>query len=126
VYASLADENVRVESNRPRRSGLRALYRLRVHAILAAIMILGLALRIVWMITQVSVISPDGAEYAAMAEHLRHQHALIGTYEGPEIIYGPLYPALIAGVMGGIPNSEVSAQVVSLGPGSRSLGSCSC
>jgi hypothetical protein len=49
-----------------------------------------------------------------MAEHLRHQHALIGTYEGPEIIYGPLYPTLIAGAMVMIPDSEAAAHVVSL------------
>jgi 4-amino-4-deoxy-L-arabinose transferase-like glycosyltransferase len=87
---------------------------LRRYAIVGAILALGLACRVAWMVTEASVISSDGGEYAAMAEHLRHQHALIGTYEGPEILYAPLYPLLIAATMAAIPNSERAAHVVSL------------
>jgi 4-amino-4-deoxy-L-arabinose transferase-like glycosyltransferase len=85
--------------------------------ILPAILVIGLAVRIAWAVTQVSVISPDGTEYAAMAEHLAHQRALIGIYDGPAIIYAPLYPILIAAVMRVIPNSELAGQVVSLASG---------
>lgn len=85
--------------------------------ILLAILAIGLALRIGWTVTQVSVISPDGTEYATMAEHLAQQRALIGVYEGPAIIYAPLYPILIAAVMRVGPNSEVAARVVSLASG---------
>jgi len=66
------------------------------------------------MVTEAPVISSDGAEYARMAEHLLHDHALVGNFEGPEIIYGPLYPVLIAGTMLVIPNSETAAHIVSL------------
>jgi 4-amino-4-deoxy-L-arabinose transferase-like glycosyltransferase len=116
VQASLADDYVRAESENEPRSRLRprTAYRLRAHTLLGVILLLGLALRVAWMVARVSVISPDGGEYATMAEHLLHQHALIGIYEGPEIIYGPLYPTLIAGVMVVIPNSETAAHVVSL------------
>jgi len=83
-------------------------------AILPTILVLGLVLRLVWMVTQAHVVSSDGGEYATMAEHLLHQHALIGTYEGPEILYAPLYPLLIAAVMLVVPNSETAAHLVSL------------
>ncbi len=85
--------------------------------ILPAILLIGLALRIGWTITQVAVISSDGSEYATMAEHLAQQRALIGVYEGPAILYAPLYPVLIAGVMRVLPNSEVAARVVSIASG---------
>ena len=114
MQAALADDNVRVESEPAPGSRLPAVHRLRAHALLGGILLVGLTLRVAWMVTQVSVISSDGGEYATMAEHLLHQHALVGTYEGPEIIYGPLYPILIAGVMTVIPNSETAAHVVSL------------
>src|SRR5262245_17697582 len=66
------------------------------------------------MVHEGAVICSDGAEYARMAEHLLHDHALVGNFEGPEIIYGPLYPVLIAGVMLVVPNSETAAHIVSL------------
>ena len=91
--------------------------RVPTHVLLLAIVAIGLALRIGWAVTQVSVISADGTEYATMAEHLAQQRALIGVYEGPAIIYAPLYPILIAAVMPIVPNSELAAQIVSLGFG---------
>jgi 4-amino-4-deoxy-L-arabinose transferase-like glycosyltransferase len=66
------------------------------------------------MVTWSSVISSDGGEYATMAENLLHHRGLVGTYEGPEILYAPLYPILIGATMLVIPNSETAAHVVSL------------
>jgi hypothetical protein len=86
----------------------------RGRAILAIIMAFGLALRFAWMVTQAPVISSDGGEYATMAENLLQRHALVGTYEGPEILYAPLYPILIAATMLITGNSETAAHVVSL------------
>ena len=80
----------------------------------AGIVLLGAVLRLVWMMTQAPVINSDGGEYARMAEHLRQDHALIGNFEGPEILYGPLFPILTAGVMTVVPDSETAAHVVSL------------
>ena len=96
------------------RDYLAAVRPLPTRAILTAIVLLGLVLRVGWMVTEAPVISSDGAEYARMAEHLLHDHALVGNFEGPEIIYGPLYPVLIAGTMLVIPNSETAAHIVSL------------
>jgi 4-amino-4-deoxy-L-arabinose transferase-like glycosyltransferase len=81
---------------------------------LGAILVLGLAMRVGWMATQAPVINSDGGEYAMMAEHLVRQHALIGSYEGPEILYAPLYPVLIAAAMLIVRNSETAAHVISL------------
>ena len=86
----------------------------RTLAILLTIVLLGFALRLEWTITQAVVISSDGSEYATMAEHLRNQHALVGMYEGPEILYAPLYSILIAIAMLVFPNSEMAAHLVSL------------
>jgi 4-amino-4-deoxy-L-arabinose transferase-like glycosyltransferase len=116
VHAGLGDD-ITVESDKALRARVGAVSCLHAHAALAVILLLGLALRVAWMVTQVSVISSDGGEYATMAEHLLHQHALIGTYEGPEIIYAPLYSILIAAVMVVIPNSETAAHLVSLASG---------
>jgi len=88
--------------------------RRRAGIAVGAIACLGLALRIAWMVTQAPVINTDGGEYATMAENLLHQRGLVGTYEGPEILYAPLYPILIATTMVAIPNSETAAHVVSL------------
>ena len=96
------------------RDYLAAVRPVPTRVILTAIVLLGLVLRIGWMVTDAPVISSDGAEYARMAEHLLHDHALVGNFEGPEIIYGPLYPVLIAGTMLVIPNSETAAHIVSL------------
>ena len=89
---------------------------------LAAILVLGFLLRVAWMATEAPVISSDGAEYARMAEHLFHDHALVGNFEGPEIMYAPLYPVLIAGAMWVIPNSEAAAHLVALVSGTALIG----
>jgi Dolichyl-phosphate-mannose-protein mannosyltransferase len=104
------------------RPWLTSVGRLRSHAGLGAILLFGLALRILWMLTQVAVISSDGSVYAAMAEHLRHQHALIGTGEGPQILYAPLYSLLIAATMMVTPSSEAAGHVVSLLSGTALIG----
>ena len=96
------------------RGCLAGVHLLRGQAILATIMLLGVALRVWWMVTQAPVISSDGGEYARMAEHLLADHALVGTFEGPEILYAPLYPVLIAGTMLVVSSSETAAHIVSL------------
>jgi 4-amino-4-deoxy-L-arabinose transferase-like glycosyltransferase len=86
----------------------------RTHLILSLIVLIGLVPRVWWMTHEAAVVASDGAEYARMAEHLFHDNALIGNFDGPEIIYAPLYPVLIAGTMVLIPNSETAAHAVSL------------
>jgi len=94
------------ERERPRPSDLAAT--------IVVTALLGVMLRLMWILTQTPVIASDGAEYARMAEHLFHDHALIGNFEGPEILYAPLYSVLIAVSMLVIPNSEVAAHAISL------------
>jgi 4-amino-4-deoxy-L-arabinose transferase-like glycosyltransferase len=88
--------------------------RLQGETVLAAIVCTGLLLRIGWMVTQAPVISSDGGVYATMAENLFHRRGLVGTGDGPELLYAPLYPALIATAMLSTGNSELAGHVVSL------------
>jgi 4-amino-4-deoxy-L-arabinose transferase-like glycosyltransferase len=113
VRARLAGDSMDIPG-KSWRNCLTAVRPLPTRAILTCIVLLGLALRIGWMVTEASVISSEGAEYARMAEHLLHDHALVGTFEGPEILYAPLYPVLIAGTMLVVPNSETAGHIISL------------
>ena len=97
------------ERERPRHSYLAATF--------VGMALLGVVLRLMWILTQTPVIASDGAEYARMAEHLFHDHSLIGNFEGPEILYAPLYSVLIAVSMLVIPNSEAAAHAISLASG---------
>lgn len=82
--------------------------------VLTAVVLIGFALRLQWMIVETPVMGADGAEYARMAESLFYNHALVGNFEGPQTLYAPLYPVLIAGVMFALPNVELAAHIVSL------------
>jgi 4-amino-4-deoxy-L-arabinose transferase-like glycosyltransferase len=101
-------------ADRPGRlRGGRALSR-RSWVVLWVIVLAGAALRLAWMFTQAPVIGSDGAEYARMGENLRLHHALVGNFDGPEILYGPLYPVLIAAAMSVLPDSESAGHALAL------------
>lgn len=102
------------ESRKSWRDYLTVALPLQGRITLTVILLVGFVLRVWWMVSEAPVISSDGAEYARMAEHLFYDHALVGNFEGPEIIYGPLYPFLIAGTMLVVRNSETAAHIVSL------------
>lgn len=82
-------------------------------ALLAMIMLLGLALRLHWMITQTPTMS-DGTLYVRVAENLIKGNGPIGLWGEPETMYGLLFPFLIAGMTTVVPSTETAAHVVAL------------
>jgi 4-amino-4-deoxy-L-arabinose transferase-like glycosyltransferase len=84
------------------------------HAVLLVIVLVGFALRLVWMLTETPVISMEGSEYVRMAENLAQGHGLIGNFEGPETMYTPLFSVLTAGMMPLARSGEAAAHLVAL------------
>ena len=83
-------------------------------AVLPVIVLIGLGLRLAWMLTETPVISMEGAEYVRMAENLVQGRGLIGNFEGPETMYTPLFSVLTAGLMLVTRNGETAAHLVAL------------
>src|SRR6476659_1006196 len=63
---------------------------------LVLIVLLALVPRVLWMLTQTPVISLEGSEYVRMAENLAQGKGLVGTFEGPETMYTPLFSLVTA------------------------------
>src|SRR6476660_2513880 len=83
-------------------------------AVLPVIVLIGLCLRVEWMITETPVISIEGSEYVRMAENLVQGHGLIGNFEGPETMYTPLFSLLTAGTMLVTRDGEAAGHLVAL------------
>jgi 4-amino-4-deoxy-L-arabinose transferase-like glycosyltransferase len=81
---------------------------------LALILLVAGGLRFYWLRTQMFVIEVDGAEYARIAENLLLGNRYVGTMGGPELIFPPLYPILIATLTLVTGNSELAGRWVSL------------
>ncbi len=64
--------------------------------ILAIVITLGLGLRTYYAVWKAPVIGVEGAEYVRMAQNLRLGNGLVGLIEGPQTMYAPFYPVLIA------------------------------
>ncbi|HEU5479965.1 MAG TPA: glycosyltransferase family 39 protein, partial [Candidatus Tumulicola sp.] len=79
----------------------------------AALVVLGLALRLWWLFTHTNAIEKDGAEYARIAQNVLHGHGYVGLQPGPELLFPPLYPALLAG-LSPIFGIEHAGRVISL------------
>lgn len=74
---------------------------------------LALVIRLGWAYAFTPVIGIEGAEYVRMAENLRAGNGLVGCMEGPQLLYSPLYPVLIAASSFLIRNPELVAHVLS-------------
>ena len=83
------------------------------------IVLLAACLRIYWLVTQPVVISNEGAEYARIAENLVKGIGYVGTMGGPQLIFPPLYPILIAALHFLVGDFELAGRIVSL-----ILGTC--
>jgi len=83
------------------------------------IVLLAACLRIYWLATQPVVISNEGAEYARIAENLVKGIGYVGTMGGPQLIFPPLYPILIAALHFLVGDFELAGRLVSL-----ILGTC--
>jgi hypothetical protein len=71
-------------------------------------------LRLTWWLYAAPVVSQDGAEYLCAARNLVRGNGYVGCYEGPELMYAPLYPVLIAAISPVVKNLETGAHVISL------------
>ena len=63
---------------------------------LFVLLALGLALRLIWIAWQTPILQGDECEYLRIAENIVRHHRYAGLFEGPQVIYPPLYPLLIA------------------------------
>jgi 4-amino-4-deoxy-L-arabinose transferase-like glycosyltransferase len=54
------------------------------------------ALRAYWAVHHGAVLEGNGCEYARIAENLSRHWAYVGLFEGPELMFPPFYPVLLA------------------------------
>jgi len=81
---------------------------------LILIMIIALTLRILWMASNATVISGEGAEYVRMAQNLAAGNGLRGNFQGPETMYAPFFPVLTVGLDLLIRDAELAAHIITL------------
>lgn len=84
------------------------------YMLLMLMILLGLTMRIYWMVSQTPVINNDGAEYVRMAESLAAGRGLVGNFPGPETMYAPLLSVLTAGLDALTRNAELAAHLICL------------
>lgn len=88
--------------------------------VLALIVAAGFVIRLAaWAHWGTGTIESEGAEYARIAENLRNGFGFVGLVSsGPEVLFNPLFPFLIAVTSFVTHNYEVAGRVVSLVLGS--------
>lgn len=59
-------------------------------------MVAAAALRAYWAVHHGAVLEGNGCEYARIAENLSRHWAYVGLFEGPELMFPPFYPVLLA------------------------------
>jgi 4-amino-4-deoxy-L-arabinose transferase-like glycosyltransferase len=92
-----------------------ALQMFRRHLAFWLVLILAVVLRIYWLNTHtVAIETGDGAEYARIAENLLRGKGYVGTMGGPQLIFPPLYPMLIAVFSLATHDAELAGRLVSL------------
>jgi 4-amino-4-deoxy-L-arabinose transferase-like glycosyltransferase len=81
-----------------------------------ALIIASLSIRILTLsVLGVGAIENEGAEYARLAENLRHGVGYVGiAVSGPQLLFNPGYPVLIAATSYIVPNFAWAARIVSL------------
>ena len=75
------------------------------------------AIRCVWLYRYVGVIENEGADYARLARNLLLGKGYVGMLGGPETIFPPLYPMLIAVVSLATGDTESAGRLVSMAMG---------
>ena len=61
-----------------------------------ALLVAAVVLRAYWMVHHSTVLDEDATEYARIAENLLHRGAYVGLFEGPELMFPPFFPVLLA------------------------------
>src|SRR5215470_11332812 len=65
-------------------------------ALLLALCIVSVVLRAYWVVHHSTVLDENGSEYARIAENLLRHGTYRGLFEGPELMFPPLFPVLLA------------------------------
>ena len=61
-----------------------------------ALLVAAVVLRAYWVVHHSAVLSADGGEYARIAENLLRRGSYTGLFEGPELMFPPFFPVLLA------------------------------
>lgn len=75
---------------------------------------LALVLRLYWLFHKFPVLNGEECEYLRLAENLIRLHTYVGLFEGPQVMYPPLLPFLIAVVSPLTRTVETAGEVVTL------------
>jgi hypothetical protein len=79
-----------------------------------AVLAIAVACRLAWWTLRISVIENEGVEYARIAETWFGGEGYLGVLGGPEVMFPPLYPALIGVVSWLTHDSALAARLISL------------
>ena len=85
---------------------------------LLLVLLLAFALRLGWTLYNSRAMENEGAEYARIAQNLLHHRQYYGILGGPESIFPPLYPVLIAATSLVSRDTEIAGRAISLVVGS--------
>jgi len=64
-------------------------------ALFLALLTAAVVLRAYWVVHHSTVLDENGSEYARIAENLLHHGTYVGLFEGPELMFPPLFPVLL-------------------------------
>lgn len=84
------------------------------HWLVLGIVLLGLLLRLYWISVEFPVFEGDECEYLRLAQNLVEHGTYVGLFEGPEVMYPPLFPALIAAFSFVTGSYETAGKLVTL------------
>ncbi|MEW5977969.1 MAG: glycosyltransferase family 39 protein [Acidobacteriota bacterium] len=87
---------------------------LRGWLLLVVVLILALVIRLTWVRTQTAVIENEGGEYARLADNLLDKKGYTSILGGPNLMYAPLYPILIAIFTLPLGNSEMAGRFLTV------------
>jgi len=79
-------------------------------------------LRLIWWFAYVNVIENEGVVYARLAQSLFGGDGMIGIFGGRDVMFPPLFPAMIGLVAMVTGNEEVAGRVISLLCGTALVG----
>jgi 4-amino-4-deoxy-L-arabinose transferase-like glycosyltransferase len=76
-------------------------------ALFLALLMAAVVLRAYWVVHHSTVLDENGSEYARIAENLLHHGTYVGLFEGPELMFPPLFPVLL--VLGSLFTGSIDA-----------------
>ncbi len=89
---------------------------------LGLVLVVALVLRLLWWFAYVEVIENEGVVYARLAQNLLSGEGMIGIFGGRDVMFPPLFPALIGLVALVTGSEELAGRVISLLCGTALVG----